>query len=315
MMLFSSVLITGCGSDIGQGLCRILKITNTAQKVIGCDIHEDHLGRLMFDSCVQIPRASDPGYFEALSAVVRQYHIDLIIPASEAEISRFIVADQLLEFNGVPLILANKKSIQVGLDKLKTANFLKENGLAYPWTIYVKDGLPINVPCILKMRQGQGSKNIVKIEDMELAKYYQSKRPDDIWQELLLPNDQEYTCGLYRSLCGEIRTIAIKRTMLGGLTNEGIVVSDSAIDEYLKKIAVSLDLYGSINVQLRLTEKGPIAFEINPRFSSTVVFRHLLGFQDFLWSLLEKTGLRLEPYNKVKAGIRFYRLAQEYIVK
>ena len=35
------------------------------------------------------------------------------------------------------------------------------------------------------------------------------------------------------------------------------------------------------------TKKGPMIFEINPRFSSTVYMRHKLGFTDVIWSLKE----------------------------
>ena len=55
-------------------------------------------------------------------------------------------------------------------------------------------------------------------------------------------------------------------------------------------IAKGLNLQGSMNVQMRLTEKGPRVFEINPRFSSTVLMRHRLGFSDVLWAIDEAEG-------------------------
>ena len=55
-------------------------------------------------------------------------------------------------------------------------------------------------------------------------------------------------------------------------------------------IAQGLDLRGSMNIQLRLTDKGPRVFEINPRFSSTVLMRHRIGYSDVLWALDETEG-------------------------
>ena len=52
-----------------------------------------------------------------------------------------------------------------------------------------------------------------------------------------------------------------------------------------KHIANEVSLLGSMNVQLRLTNEGPRIFEINPRFSSTVLMRHLIGFQDLIWTI------------------------------
>jgi carbamoyl-phosphate synthase large subunit len=58
-------------------------------------------------------------------------------------------------------------------------------------------------------------------------------------------------------------------------------------------IAIGLDLRGSMNVQMRLTDQGPRVFEINPRFSSTVLMRHRIGFTDVIWALNEVEGKRV----------------------
>jgi carbamoyl-phosphate synthase large subunit len=55
-------------------------------------------------------------------------------------------------------------------------------------------------------------------------------------------------------------------------------------------LAEALDLRGSINVQLRITTNGPRIFEINPRFSSTVLMRHQMGFCDLVWSIQDFAG-------------------------
>lgn len=55
-------------------------------------------------------------------------------------------------------------------------------------------------------------------------------------------------------------------------------------------IAEGLDLRDNMNIKLRLTDKGPRIFEINPRFSSTVLVRHRICFSDVLWALEEAEG-------------------------
>jgi carbamoylphosphate synthase large subunit len=54
------------------------------------------------------------------------------------------------------------------------------------------------------------------------------------------------------------------------------------------KIAEALDVHGSINVQSKLSAHGPMIFDINPRFSSTVLLRHQIGFHDVVWSIEEE---------------------------
>ena len=45
-----------------------------------------------------------------------------------------------------------------------------------------------------------------------------------------------------------------------------------------------------MNIQFQLADEGPRVFEINPRFSSTVLMRHCIGFSDVLWTLEEAEG-------------------------
>ena len=69
------------------------------------------------------------------------------------------------------------------------------------------------------------------------------------------------------------------------------------IDEILITIAEKSALEGAINVQLRVTDDGPSIFEINPRFSSTVMMRHLIGFSDLVWMIEARKGLSLPPFD------------------
>lgn len=100
---------------------------------------------------------------------------------------------------------------------------------------------------------------------------------------------------------------------MGGFTGYGEVIEDKNIEDLLHKLAEKIDLVGSINVQLRLTDKGPVVFEINPRFSSTVRFRHLFGFKDLEWSIEDKLNLPVSQYEENSIGKKLYKGFNEYI--
>ena len=283
--MFDSVLITGCRFEIGQGLCRILKETEAAGVVIGSDFSTDHPGTLIFDCFEQTSRPDQPGYFDSIRGILGTHQVDLIVPMSEAEIFLFTEEGYFDSFEGVPLLTPNKESIQVGQDKLTTMQFFGEHGIPHPWTLIVGEQEPLDVPCVIKPRRGNEGEGVLVVGDPAMIPILRRTRPADIWQELLLPEGEEYTCGLFRSRAGEVRSISFRRRLQGGYTSAGEVVQNSDVEEYLVAVAEALDLQGSVNVQLKLTQDGPKAFEINPRFSSTVMFRHLLGFQDLLWML------------------------------
>ena len=69
-----------------------------------------------------------------------------------------------------------------------------------------------------------------------------------------------------------------------------------------------------INIQLRITEEHtPKIFEINPRYSSTVLYRHLFGFEDLIWSIEDRLGYDLSDYREYSNGRKFYKGFEEYI--
>ena len=127
----------------------------------------------------------------------------------------------------------------------------------------------------------------------------------------------EYTCGIFRKKNGEVKTIAFRRQLSsnnGGYTLYGEVVQNSVIDRLLLNISEKINLNGSINVQLRLSNSNiPYVFEFNPRFSSTVLFRHLIGYEDLIWAIKEYFNIETNIDIKIKFGVKFYKGYNEYI--
>ncbi|OCH25516.1 ATP-grasp domain-containing protein [Aliivibrio sp. 1S128] len=309
--LLDAVLVSGGGGDIGVAIGRILQELNISN-VIGCDVKREHAGECVFDFFSEAPLANDDNYFEFLKNAFEQYKVGLFIPTSEAEIKAIfdfgLVNGELF---GVPVLITTEKTARIALDKLETANALKVMGVNAPWT-ELATSQPRALPCIFKPRSGQGSKGLKVVHTLSEAQSL-SGSEGYIWQELLLPDDQEFTCGVYRHATGECRSILMRRTLSGGFTDKGEVVKDSIIEHYILTIAEELDVQGAINFQLRLTNKGPVLFEINPRLSSTVMFRHKLGFTDLVWAIEGILDLPLSQYQEPKAGTKFYRGIQEYI--
>ena len=148
----------------------------------------------------------------------------------------------------------------------------------------------------------------------EFLFYTRNRIEDYVVQEFITYENGEFTCGLFRQKTGEIRSQIFKRELSGGYSGYGEVIENSNITALLEKLAIKLNLIGSINVQLRISENTPKIFEINPRFSSTVMFRHLFGFEDVLWSIEDALGQEISLYNKVEVGRKFYKGFSEYIV-
>ncbi len=311
-----NVLISGCGGDLGASIARICKESGMFAKVVGCNNNERHFSKHLVDKHYLVSNFGTDEYRRQIRSIVDDEKIDLVVPVSELEIRLIAEDEKRNSFGKTPFLIANKNSLDIGLDKLKTVNFLKKIGAPYPDTYIFKEMQNrLNYPYIIKSRNGYGSKTVFLIKNDKEKKYYLEKYPEFVAQEYLDVSESEYTCGLFSNSDGTIvRSIVLRRNLYEGTTSDGQVVSSKEIESLLKIIAKNINLVGSINVQLRVTEKGPVVFEINPRFSSTVRFRDLMGFKDFIWSVQDIMSCKIDEYIPPFEGMRFYRESNERVI-
>jgi carbamoyl-phosphate synthase large subunit len=302
--LKKAVLITGIGGDIAQGVASILRESRPDLYLIGVDAHSEHGGRLFVDAFEVVPSATAFNYCNQLKAVIAKHGVEILIPMTEPELGVLYPFSDM--FPGVHLVTAGAKVVAAGLDKLATIQALKTLGLSVPWTLPVTEAASPSFPCILKNRYGSGSRAVFRLENSRDSDYFSKQYPDAIYQELLEPADREVTCAVYRKHDGETICLQMLRRLTGGFTGWAKVIDDEETSNMCMKIAEGLDLRGSMNVQLRLTGQGPRVFEINPRFSSTVLMRHRVGFSDVLWSIQEAEGkqIKFPTINKHKIMVR-----------
>lgn len=306
------ILISGVAGDIGVGISRILHEWGIFSRLYGMDINPNHYASLILDECITCPRANDENYISWVTSYISKNEIDLFIPTSEAELG--VLAERGLYKIGDAKILANSQFIiKTCLDKFECLDYLSLNGIKVPTHGIVGDKVPSCFPVIVKPRHGQGGKGIVLVDSIE--KLDSCLSDNFVWQGYLQQEDEEYTCAVYSSSSSDVRTLIMKRKLVGGLTGSGEVVDNKTIDEYVRSIAKVMDLEGAFNIQLRLSENGPRLFEINPRLSSTVVFRDVMGFQDLRWWVADVLNLDVSfDMNLPMKGTRFFRGAKEYIL-
>ena len=311
-----NILVTGCGGDIGQSIGKILLKWHKVKNLYGMDISNRNAARFIYPNFkVGLP-VSHPAYLQTLEKFVADFDIDIVIPVSEVEL-RFFSNEKIFSIAGrAKLITASYRAMEVGFDKYKTFEFLKYANLPFPKTALAVDMNGIDrFPVILKSRLGSGSKNIYRINSIkDFYRYTEYQTEKYLIQEYITDKKGEFTCGLYRGRNREVRFQIFKRELVGGFSGYGELVNNDTIGSLLIEIASKLDLIGSINVQLRMDGNTPKVFEINPRFSSTVLFRHLFGFEDLIWSINDLMGEEIGAYSPPIAGGKFYKGYQEYIL-
>lgn len=303
-------LVSGVGGDIGLGVCRILKKHFSGCVIYGIDVHSDHPARFVTDVCNVAPLASDTVYVSWIEGYIEKNKIDIFIPTSEAEIA-VINRRSLRDIVSCKILINNSDVTDICLDKARCMEYLCRGSIPCPANGVVGLSVPDKFPVVVKPRSGQGSKNMAVVERLGDLAVYNS---DYVWQEFLERYEEEYTCAVFVSRIHSCQRILImKRVLKGGFTDRGEVVRDFRIEKYVRKISEFLDFDGCINVQLRMTSNGPLLFEINPRLSSTLVFRDIMGFSDLIWWISLIQGKEIGEYTAPRDGVLFYRGVNEYV--
>jgi carbamoyl-phosphate synthase large subunit len=300
-----AILISAVCGDIGYSAVRSLR--EAAGKIVGCDINTYTPIFNLINKFYEAPPASDgENYMEFIKNVIKKEDIEFFLPTSDAEITVLNSRREELEALGVKLLLNNQTIIDNFIDKLKTAHYMRSMGLRAPKTALLKeyDG-SFGFPLIVKPRTGRGSKRLYKVEDPFDLDYIRLK--DDgllIVQEYIGLESDEYTTGVF-SDGRQVSSITFKRKLgYGSLSAEAILADSPFLENLSKEIAEATNLIGSINIQSRRLEDNNlfVPFEINPRLSSTLLFRKKFGFDDAVWWLDVLRGKGYSYEKKYKSG-------------
>jgi len=298
-----AILVTAVGGDIG--LATIHALAETDFILMGCDqsayvFPDKNLGKIF-----KVPPAScEQQYIEAVSHIINTENIAFYFPISESEIQ--LVNNSREAFAKLPatLVVNNNFIIDKFLDKYKTAIYLESLDIKTPGTFPLSEySGELDFPLIIKSRFGSGSKRNWLAEDQIDIEYY--KKKDDgslIVQEYIGSHEEEFTTGVFSD--GEnTASISFNRKLgFGGLSVEAELADEPALDAIALKIAAETGLIGSINIQTRRVGNRFIPFEINPRISSTLLFRKKFGFNDAVWWINVLSGKSFKYEKLYKTG-------------
>ena len=301
-----SILVTGVGGDIGQSVLKCLKDSHYNLYLIGCDVDYYAGGQEYVDLFYQAPYASQTKeYLNFIINIINKNKCDYIIPTTEQEIEFYDANRTYFEINEIKVLINNPFIINTFSNKYKTICFLKKHNFLYPETYKFSEfNNELEFPVIIKKEIGSGGKGIHICHNEDELNHFKSICLDDeIVQKIIGNPDEEYTIGIF-SDGSSVYSIAFRRYLdYGGRTKVAELIKDDKIDLLARNLARACKLIGSINLQVRKTENGFVTFEINPRLSSTVYFRHFFGFRDVEWWLNVYEGYPIEFIPKYNKGI------------
>lgn len=284
-----NILVTGAGALLGQGILRLLQVSDFKKKIFTADPDPKSSGHWLGDYAITIPKANELNYIESIKSIVNEYKIDAILVGTDVELPVFSkYKEEFFRKYNCRVIVSSQEVIEIANDKFLTASFLEKNNFPFPFSVMAndKDKLKeieekIDFPMFAKPIDGARSIGIKKINNhAELMEIYS---PDSnlVVQQFLPELEGEFTSGciVVDGKCKAV--VTLKRDLRDGNTYRAYRDSKTSIyDEYIGQIAEKLNSDGPVNFQFRIFKGKPVVFEINGRFSGTTPLRQFFGFNE-----------------------------------
>ena len=310
----TTVLVTGVGDTVGQALVKTARQSALPCRVIGTDRDPNSVGLQWVDAGFVLPHcAAAEEYLAELSSLCARERVQLILPGSEKELELLSAqADQLRAATGAIVVASPPSVLRVAMDKWETCRFLERAGLNFPRFARADDeqalaGLieRVGFPLLAKPIRGTGARGLVQIASRtDLAQLAAINVPMVV-QELLQPAEEEYSIEIYTLKSGrQAGAICYRRDQLiAGDTYKARVLSHPAAEAEARAVAAAVQASGPCNVQLRVTERGPVTFEINPRFSGGVAMRAHFGFNEVEMAIRDLVQDEAVPSPRTTSGL------------
>lgn len=289
------ILISGANGDIAISILKIIK--KNFKKKIRIDGSENKIegkGKYYFNKIIEVPAGNKKKFLPKSLSIYKKY--DLIIPTTEAEIR--VISKNKLYYKNINFLINDEKIINLFLDKFKTYKYLKKNKIGeLNFCKSLKDYPIKKFPVFLKTKIGSGNKNYFIIKNKnQLNKLNIKNRKDYIYQEFI-NTKKEYTACIYKY--DNFQNIIIfERVLDKDVTFFAKTINNKKMKNILEKLVKKLNFKGSINVQFKMLKNNMKIFEINPRLSSTVLMRDMIGFKDCYWWINDilKTKYNIRKY-------------------
>lgn len=307
-VLFSSV---GRRVELVNSFREASRELNIKSKLVGIDMDELAPALRFVDVQYKVPRLDNDEFIPRILDICKKENISLIIPTLDTELLLYASNKEYIEKEtGAKVMVSSEEVISIIRNKIKTYEFLKENGFNVPKLITNKEieGKDYNLPLFIKPLDGSSSINNFKINNEKELNFFRDYVPNPIIQEFAL--GQEYCVDVFSDFDGNIITVVPKVRLAhrGGEITKARVVKDREIIELGKKLVEVLKPSGEINFDCIRTKNGISIIEINGRFAggSPISFKAGANTPKKLYKLLldEKLSYN-EDYEDGFIALRF----------
>jgi carbamoyl-phosphate synthase large subunit len=275
-----TILVTGIGGNVGQGILRVLRQHFPMFHLVGTDTGTLTAGHHFCDTFYSVPFSYEPAYAEVMIKICRLERVDLIIPSTDYEVFYLgLIEDKLPQ-----LVVSPPETAQIFIDKLKTYQVFKSLGLSFARSWLPGEYRDECPQIIVKPREGRGSRGL-HINPANPGLF------DETFMVQELHSGPEITTAFYVNKKARLHgMMTFERSLASGMTERCQITHDfdEPLTYLVEQMVEKFDLRGPCNIQSIVNEEGRIVpFEVNCRYSGTSSIRAQLGFPDVVFGVEE----------------------------
>jgi carbamoyl-phosphate synthase large subunit len=329
-----TVLVTASGAPGTAALLRALRQNGERDlRLVGTDMSERAVGRLLCDAFHLVPAGSDPGFVGAVAELCEREGVDAVLPQSSFDLAG--LAEHRERFP-VPVLVSSPETIRRSNDKAETYALLHRLGLPAPEFRRVHGAAAVAAaaeelgyperPVCFKPVFSSGSRGFRILDPtVDRARQLLEERPGSVSMRLeeaveLLPAEGGPELLVMELATGGERTIDGiadgKRVLLGhpktreamraGLAMYFVTLAEDGLGTLADAIVAELEIEHFFNIQL----VGEQVIEVNPRIS-TIVYQEDLNLP-YLGVKHALGEISAEELGALSSRVRPGRTAQRY---
>lgn len=302
------VLLTSAGSGVGEAIYKSLRLCETPVSIVAADINAFNSGAFRCEKAYRIPPPDAKDYADKVLSICDQEQIDVVISGSDTELPMLAA---IKERNAIAslVLTGNTHSVQICRDKQKSYEFFRAKELPFVATVYWSDIDRLisdcGFPLLAKPKGGSGSvgveiiMNHTDLEDIDNKEDYifqeylisenwgltkeTIQRTDMIRGNTLIQKDEisiQVLLGQDKEIYGSFMS---RNVLKFGMPTKIYPFESADYNDLACRMALELaeiGMVGPVNLQCKITSKGPVFFEVNPRFTGITSVRATLGFRE-----------------------------------
>jgi carbamoyl-phosphate synthase large subunit len=319
-----TVVVTGVGAIIGQGIIKSLRRLDREIRIVGIDRSDNSPGPHLVDHFYRKPTVDESSeeYLDFWLKLLSSSSIGLILPALEEDLFFLNKHRTLLESKGVKVALNSDRLISKFSNKWLLGQELIAIG--YPsipsirsiewFKVLEKLG---DAPFLLKPLLGNGSRGIVRLKTETDLDYWNRIIEYDWMIQKIVGNDQEeFTVGVFGLGHGKYVKPIIFRRLLSAAGNTQyveVVSHHDVIEKAVERLCQHFCPLGPTNFQFRTEGNTAYLLEINARFSSSNSLRTAFGYNESKMAIDFYLNERTPDTPSISKG-KGWRYSEDFIV-